>query len=287
MHDLTAGARYLGKGQRWVATHGRWYGFGLLPALVALVLYVAVLVVLAVFAMDLADWATPFADDWASPWPGLLRGLFVALLLAGGLALSVLTFTAVALLIGEPFYEALSEQVEISGGGGPDAPRRPLWRELWTAATESLYVLSQALLFSIPLFFLGFVPLIGQTIVPAVGFAVSGFFLTVELTAVALQRRGVAVRERLALLRGHKLLALGFGVPLVLLFLVPLVAVFVMPGAVAGATLLVRDLLADEEEPDAGRPAGEEAEPPDAGRAPWDKPANGRPPASADPPARP
>jgi CysZ protein len=42
-------------------------------------------------------------------------------------------------------------------------------------------------------------------------------------------------------------LALGFGVPLALAFLVPLVAVFLMPGAVAGATFLVRDLMPYEE----------------------------------------
>ena len=82
------------------------------------------------------------------------------------------------------------------------------------------------------------------------GVCVSGFFLTVELTAVAMQRRGVPVRERLAQFRERKLLALGFGVPLALLFLLPLVAVFAMPGAVAGATLMVRGL----------HPAGERTE---------------------------
>jgi CysZ protein len=39
------------------------------------------------------------------------------------------------------------------------------------------------------------------------------------------------------------LLVLGFGVPVVLAFLVPVVAVVLMPGAVAGATLLVRELV--------------------------------------------
>ena len=38
--------------------------------------------------------------------------------------------------------------------------------------------------------------------------------------------------------------------PLALAFLVPFVAVFLMPGAVAGATLLARDLTARPEDPD-------------------------------------
>ena len=54
------------------------------------------------------------------------------------------------------------------------------------------------------------------------------------------------LRERLGLLRSRKMLAWGFGTPLGLAFLVPFVAVFLMPGAVAGATLLARELLGEE-----------------------------------------
>ncbi|MFG2221549.1 EI24 domain-containing protein [Streptomyces sp. NPDC048644] len=257
MRDLVTGMRYLGRGQRWVAGHGRWWGFGLIPALIALVLYAAVLTVLVLWSGDIAAWATPFADGWSSPWQGLLRGLFVALLVAAGLLLSVLTFTAVTLLIGDPFYEALSEQVEESEGRCPRSPDRPLWREIWIALRDSVHVLLRAAPFGIVLFVLGFVPFIGQTVIPAVGFCVSGFFLAVELTSVAMQRRDIPVRERLRLLRGRKALAVGFGTPIVLLFLIPFVAVVLMPGAVAGATLLVRDLVPDEEEaPADGTDAG-------------------------------
>jgi CysZ protein len=42
------------------------------------------------------------------------------------------------------------------------------------------------------------------------------------------------------------MLVWGFGTPLGLAFLVPFVAVFLMPGAVAGATLMARDLLDEE-----------------------------------------
>ncbi|MCZ9341205.1 EI24 domain-containing protein, partial [Streptomyces sp. TRM76130] len=100
-------------------------------------------------------------------------------------------------------------------------------------------------LWGVLLFALGFVPVVGQTVVPVIGFFVTGFFLTEELTSVALQRRGVVLRDRLALLRSRKTLVWGFGTPLGLAFLVPVVAVFLMPGAVAGATLLARELLGE------------------------------------------
>lgn len=237
--------------------HGRWLGFGLLPGLVALVLYAGALIGLGYGADDLTAWATPFADDWSSPWLSLFRGFLTALFFGLGLFVAVITFTAVTLLIGQPFYESLSEQVDRSEGGEVPQSGLPLWLELWISARDSVKVLARVLLYGILLFALGFIPVIGQTVIPVLGFCVSGYFLTQELTAVALQRRKVELADRLELMRSRRMLVLGFGVPLVLAFLVPLVAVFLMPGAVAGATLMARDLMRSDEAPAAETtPAG-------------------------------
>ncbi|MGV9555166.1 EI24 domain-containing protein [Streptomyces sp. NPDC003522] len=259
MRDLGVGFGYLLKGHRWVARHGKQYGFGLVPGLITLVLYAGALVALGVWGEDFVGWATPFADDWSSPWGGLFRGFLTAVLFALGLLLAVVTFTAVTLLIGQPFYESLSERVDrdVSPDGSAPVSGLPLWRELWISARDSLRILLRALLWGVLLFALGFVPFLGQTVVPVIGLFVTGFFLTEELTSVALQRRTVDVRSRLVLLRSRRTLVWGFGTPLALAFLVPLVAVFLMPGAVAGATLMARDLMGEEtvgddetEEPD-------------------------------------
>ncbi|MFE8937339.1 EI24 domain-containing protein [Streptomyces sp. NPDC007872] len=250
MRDLGAGFGYLVKGQKWVAKHGRWFGFGLLPGLVTLVLYAGALVGLGYGADDLAAWATPFADDWTSPWLDVLRGALTALVFLFGLFLAVITFTAVTLLVGQPFYESLSEAVDRGEGGEVPESGLPLWRELWISARDSLRILLRVAFYGILLFACGFIPVVGQTVVPVIGFCVSGFFLTEELTSVALQRRGVALKERLGLLRGRRFTVLGFGVPLTLAFLVPFVAVFLMPGAVAGATLMARDLRGETADAD-------------------------------------
>ncbi|WP_432064838.1 EI24 domain-containing protein [Streptomyces sp. C10-9-1] len=264
MRDLGVGFSYLMQGQRWVFRHGRWFGFGLLPGLVTLVLYAAALAGLVAGADDVTSWATPFADDWTSPWQGLLRGTLTALLFALGLFLAVITFTAVTLLVGQPFYESLSEQVDRTEGGRVPTSDLPLWRELWISARDSLRILLRVAFYGVILFACGFIPVAGQTVVPVIGFCVSGFFLTEELTAVALQRRGVPFGERLALLRARRLRALGFGVPLVLAFLVPFVAVLLMPGAVAGATLMARAMVPEGEAADAAAPGAAAPQPPAA-----------------------
>jgi CysZ protein len=251
MRDVIRGLRLLFEGQRWAIRHGRDWRFGMIPALITFVGYAAALIALALWADDLAGWATPFADHWASPWAGIFRGLLTAVLFGGGLLLAVISFTAVTLVVGQPFYEAIAERVDRAEGGAPEGPRRSLWRELWIAARDSLRVLLWVAVFGVVLFAAGFIPVVGQTAVPAIGACVSAFFLTLELAGVALQRREVPLRAQMRLLRGRLPLVLGFGVPLVLAFLVPVVAVPLMPGAVAGATLLGRELAP-------GPPAGSE-----------------------------
>ncbi|RCH69322.1 hypothetical protein DT019_05270 [Streptomyces sp. SDr-06] len=267
MRDLGVGFGYLVKGQRWAAGHGRSLGVGLLPGLVTLVLYVGALVGLAWGADDFVGWATPFADGWSSPWLGLFRGFLTALVFALGLFLAVISFTAVTLLVGQPFYEKLSGDVDRaeSGGAAPESGLS-LGRELWVSARDSVRILVRVACYGLLLFVLGFIPVVGQSVIPAIGFGVTGFFLTEELTAVALQRRGMELPSRLALLRSRRLMALGFGVPLALAFVIPLVAVFLMPGAVAGATLMVRDLLG-ESAPDP-EPEAEDGPESGAGAAP-------------------
>ncbi|MEV4167064.1 EI24 domain-containing protein [Nonomuraea dietziae] len=240
LREFAGGIGFFFQGLAWVARNGRWWAFGLIPALIAFAVYVAALVYLGNNANDIADFLTPFADGWSEGWRDFFRGALGVLLFIGGLALAVVTFTALTLTIGEPFYEKLSEKVDPLDG--PDDT--PWWRSLPRSLRDSLVTLLYVLMFTIPLFLLGFVPVIGQTVVPVLGGLVSGFFLTVELTSLAMERRGIRRRDRFAVLRGNKAPALGFGVLVFLLFLVPLVAVIAMPAAVAGAALMVRSRLA-------------------------------------------
>lgn len=242
--SFTDGIGFFLQGVRWVARNPRWWLFGLIPALIVFVLYAVALYFLGTNLGGLAEWATPFASGWGEAARKTLRALVGLLIFGIGLVLSVVTFTAVTLIVGEPFYEKLSEKVEESYGEVPSGHELPLWKSIPRSIKDSLITLGYVLLFTIPLFFLGFVPVIGQTVVPVLGALVSGFFLTVELTTLAMERRGMARKNRFALLRRNKASALGFGVLVFLLFLVPLVAVVAMPAAVAGGAIMVRTKLA-------------------------------------------
>ncbi|QVI21423.1 EI24 domain-containing protein [Nocardia tengchongensis] len=251
MRDFGVGFTHFLQGQRWVARHRREFGLGIVPALITLALYVAALIAVITWGGDLSDTLTPFADHWPSPWAGLFRGALIIALVALAVLVAVLTFTAVTLLLGSPFYDVISERVDRSVSPDGTAPESGLawWRELWISLRDSVRILVRAMLWAVLLFVLGFVPVVGQTVIPVLAVFVTGFFLTQELTSVALQRRGVHLNQQMGILRSRKAIAWGFGAPLAATFLIPFVAVFLMPGAVAGATLLTRELLSEPTRP--------------------------------------
>ncbi|MEV4759132.1 EI24 domain-containing protein [Micromonospora sp. NPDC049559] len=216
---------------------------GVVPALISGALFVAGYATLIYFVDDLARLVTPFADDWSAWSRDLLR--VVAGLAFLGLAglVGVLTFTAVTLLIGDPFYEKISERVEARYGGVPGEVELSWWRSLRRSLGDSIRLIAMSTLVGIPLFFAGFIPVVGQTVVPALGAAVGGWFLALELVGVPFYRRGLRLPDRRRLLRANRPIALGFGVAVFVCFLIPLGAVLLMPAAVAGAALLSRTVL--------------------------------------------
>jgi CysZ protein len=216
---------------------------GVVPALITGALLIAAFGTLAYFVTDLAELITPFADDWSTTPRSAVRAFAgLALLGVGGLV-GVLTFTALTLVVGDPFYEKISERVEERYGGTPGAVDVPFWPSLRRSIADSLRLVGMSILVGIPLFAAGFIPVVGQTVVPVIGAAVGGWLLTLELAGAPFYRRGMRLPDRRRTLKVDRATALGFGVAVFVSFLIPLGAVLIMPAAVAGAALLTRHAL--------------------------------------------
>ena len=219
---------------------------GILPVLLAGVLVLALLGLLVVYLDELADVLTPFADRWDESSRTLIRVGTGLVVLLGSTALLVVSFTVICQIIGQPFYERISDRIEHELGVPPAGVDAPWWRTFPRASLESALLLAMTLACTAPLFVLGLFPVFGQTVVPVLQTLVAGFFLSVELLAIPLERRGLHLGGRLRFVWRHRGQTLGFGITAFLLFLVPLMNVLAMPGAVVGATLLVRRLSGDQ-----------------------------------------
>ncbi|HEX6872146.1 MAG TPA: EI24 domain-containing protein [Micromonosporaceae bacterium] len=237
------GVGFLLRGLRMYARSPRLMLLGLVPAVISGVVLVAAFVAMVIFVDDVVTWATPFADDWTSALRQTVR--VVAMIAVAGVwtVLSFLVFTALTLLIGQPFYEAISKRVEDRLGGIPDEIDVSFWRSLPRTVGDSLRLMVFSLGGGVVIFLLGLIPLVGQVAAAVLGALLGGWVLALELTSVPFERRGLRFADRRRALRQRRPMALGFGVATFVCFLIPLGAVLVMPAAVAGATLLSRRLF--------------------------------------------
>lgn len=243
VREFAAGIGLLGRG---FARYRRDPGLliaGIVPALIAAIVVLGALGVLIYFAAGISDAMTPFADHWASAPRDLIRiAAGISLVGVSGLVAFV-AFTSITLAIGDPFYEKIAEHVEDELGGMPDAVAIPWWRSLGQGVLESIRLVATSAIVGIPLFFAGFLPVVGQTAVPVIGALVGGWFLAVELVAAPFARRGLRLADRRRVLRQNRPLAVGFGAAVFVCFLVPFGAIVTMPAAVAGGALLSHRVL--------------------------------------------
>lgn len=239
MREVLEGARLLLRGWGYWRRRPGVMALGLVPAaLVGAVVAVAI-VVLLVHLADVAQWVTPFAQDWSPVWQRATRLAAQAVVLAAALVLVVVTFTAATLTVGEPFYDRVWRAVEVAETGSVPAGDTGFWR----GAVDGFALVARGLAVAVAAGALGLVPVVGTVLGWVGGVLLTGWVLSHELTSRALVARGVPRAERDRLLRLHRRRAVGFGAATQLCFLVPGGAVATMPAAVAGATLLAHAVL--------------------------------------------
>jgi CysZ protein len=236
---MTNGAAYLLRGfGMWRRRPGLML-LGMVPPLLVFLALGTALVLLLLNLGDLASWLTPFADDWVDTTQDLLRVGLALVLIVAALSLSAISFTALSLIVGEPFYQRIWRETELMLGGiAPDSD--PGFAR---AAKDGAVMILIGVATAAVLFVIGFLPVIGAIAGAVLGFVVSGRVLAGELVSRPLEARGMDRAARKAFLRPHRSRVLGFGMATQACFLVPFGAIAVMPAAVVGATMLSRELV--------------------------------------------
>ncbi|HML50994.1 MAG TPA: EI24 domain-containing protein [Propionicimonas sp.] len=226
-----------------MAHRPRLYLLGIIPGVIS-VLILAAAIASVTLGMDAeVRVLTGFAHGWA-PWLRSTVDIAARVAVVGlSVLISIWAFTSLALLLGQPFFERISSALD-DEAGVPDGPPSTLWNDLLTGLREALRVGALVAVVGLGLFIAGFIPLVGQTVVPVIVALFGGWTLMVELTGTPFARRGLALTQRRIRLRQHRAHVLGLGVALFVVFLIPLGAVLFMPVAVAAATVLTQQITA-------------------------------------------
>jgi CysZ protein len=243
LRGVLSGVGYLGRGFGMWATSPRLMLLGAIPALVVGTVYLVGIILLLVNLNPIVVWATPFADNWAEPLAVSTRLAAALVVVIVAALFAVYTFTAVTLVVGDPFYERIWREVENRLGNAPTDQKISLLKALGRAIGDGIRLLVPAVGVGVLLLACGFIPVVGPISVAVLGALFGGWLLVVELTGFAFDARGFTLRQRRRALASRRPVAIGFGAAAYLIFLVPVAAVFAMPAAVAGAAMLSRDTV--------------------------------------------
>jgi CysZ protein len=239
------GVRLFGRGLGILLRSPRLLLIGALPAVLTALLLLGGMIALVHWIDELAALVTPFADSWSDGWRSAVRVAAGVVLFGGAMVVGLISFSALTIAVGAPFYEYIAEKVDDDLGHAPGTAELPVelswWRLLGMGLRDGLLLVLRSLLFTIPLLFAGFIPVVGQTVVPVLLVLVTAWFLALELVAVSFYRQGIGLRQRRVLLRERRALALGLGVPASLLCAIPFAAIIVMPVAFVGGVLVAHE----------------------------------------------
>jgi CysZ protein len=243
--ELIMGVGLLARGLRLIARRPRLFLLGAIPPAITSVIFTGLIIALITQLNPVVDWLTPFADGWARGAATTIRVLVGGALLAGAVLVMVITFTTLTLALGSPLYDKLSESVEREFGEVPELDEN-VARGIFRALRQALGLIAVAALGALLLFATGFLPVIGQTVIPVISAIFGGWMLGIELVGSPFERRGLLrLADRRAAMRTQRLRVLGFAVPTFLLLAIPFAGVVVFPIATAGGTLLARQLLGE------------------------------------------
>lgn len=239
MREFVRGVALLGRGFAYWRTRPGLMALGLIPAAIVGALFLAGLITLGASLPALTEAMTPFADGWPGIWATVIRVTVGTAIFAAALVLVAVSFTALTLVVGDPFYERIWRAVEADGG----SPVAEAPYGFWRSVGDGLWLVVRGAGIALVATLIALIPAVGGVVSTVFAVSFTGWLLADELTSRALIARGLSPRDRRAVMRRHRGRMLGFGVATQLCFMIPLGAVVTMPAAVAGATLLGRELL--------------------------------------------
>lgn len=230
---LLRGAAYLLRGLQLLRAPGvRLYA--LIPLLINLVLFLALLVYLAV---HLDGWVNALMPA-LPPWLHWLEWLIWSVVSVCAVILSFFVVSLLANVIAAPFNEALAERVErLLGGESREDKAAPWFHAVPAALLNEARKLRYFVLRAVPLLLLYLIPGV-NAFAPLLWVVFSAWMLALEYTDYPMGNNGLVFTEQRRVLFRHRSLSLGFGAAVLGLTAIPVLNVIIMPAAVAGATAL-------------------------------------------------
>lgn len=220
--------------------------FVIFPVLINTVLMIGLI---WLFFANIGSLLTAFLPSWLE-WLSfvLIPLIFMMILVAFYFA-----FTTLANFIAAPFNALLAERVEqqLTGETLAEMSMADVLKDVPRMLNREW----KKILYSIPrlvaLFLLGFVPVLGQTVVPLLAFVFSAWLLAIQYCDYPFDNHKISFARMRNALSEQRVMNFTFGALVSLFTMIPFVNLVVMPVAVCGATAMwvseYRDFFLDKQ----------------------------------------
>lgn len=240
--ELQQGFEYFFKGWKLITQPGL-RRFVVMPILINILMLSGLFWLFIYQVGDFTQWMVNYVPEWLV-W---LRYIVYILAVITILIIYYFTFNLFAGLIAAPFNGILSEKVEAMLTGEKLADSSML--ELLKDTPRMMRREWQKVVYSIPRFLglviLGFIPGLGQTVVPILFFIFTAWMVAIQYCDYPFDNHRISFHQMRADLADKRILNLSFGGLISLFTFVPFLNFIIIPIAVCGATALWVDHYRD------------------------------------------
>ncbi len=236
MRELVRGAHDVSRGLAALRRFPELWKWLVAPAVLSLAILVGVIATIVHFVSPLIGSVEHHLPSMIASIAGTLLAIVVVAALAMG---GLLVFATVAGVVAGPFNERLSEQLEarLRGRAAPPFVLSQFLHEVARGAAHAVRRVIVAILGTLLVVALGFVPGIGTVAALVLGFIFAARASAYDCYDAVLARRGLAYREKMAYLAEHRSRTFGLGAATAALLLVPGINLVALGFGAAGATV--------------------------------------------------
>lgn len=210
--------------------------FVILPVIINTVLIIGLIWFFVAQVSGWTEWLVNLMPSWLDWLSVLILPLGILLLLV----LFYFTFTTLANFIAAPFNGLLAEKVEqqLTGETLLDSNIADVLKDVPRMLKREWQKMCYSLPRLIALFLLGFLPLVGQTVVPILAFVFSAWLLAIQYCDYPFDNHKISFQRMRNALGQRRVLNFTFGTLVSLFTMLPFVNLLIMPVAVCGATAM-------------------------------------------------
>jgi CysZ protein len=147
-------------------------------------------------------------------------------------------FITIGGLINAPFAENISQMVEEIITESKYDNELSFWTDAWYSIKAEFVKLIFYFLIIIPIFFIGFIPMVGGVLATILGTLFSFFYNALDYLDYPMTRRFFRLKKKIKITHSGGLLTYGFGCMAFIMLFLPVVNVFFKPVLVVAGTSL-------------------------------------------------